>query len=150
MFVCLFVCFEESKILGFEVQNSAQGLRNSAIDWNPGAIISGAHNLWAPQIIWNSANPQNGIWYPRLSWIQPHMGQRLFQEPENNVLADKAIVRLRYPGRGLKRGGGGGVKTFFSWKKGKILTPDRITHKIATFWGKSTDNFALYLPLFAD
>lgn len=60
------------------------------------------------------------------------MGQRLFQEPENNVLADKAIVRLRYLGRGLKRGGGGG-KNFLLLKKRKILTTDRITHKIATF-----------------
>ena len=59
------------------------------------------------------------------------MGQRLFQEPENNVLADKAIVRLRYLGRGLKRGGGG--KNFLLLKKRKILTTDRIKHKIATF-----------------
>lgn len=49
------------------------------------------------------------------------MGQRLFQEPENNVLADKAIVRLRYPGRGLKRGGGGGGEKLSSpEKKGKF------------------------------
>ena len=47
---------------------------------------------------------------------QPYMGQRLIQERENNVRADKTIVRLRYPGRDLKKGGrgGGGVKTFFS------------------------------------
>ena len=60
------------------------------------------------------------------------MGQRLFQEPENNVLADKAIVRLRYPGRGLKRGGGGG-KNILLLKKREHMTPDRITHKIATY-----------------
>ena len=51
MCVCLFVCFEESKILGFGFQSSAQGLRNSAIDWNLGSIISGAHNLRAPDYL---------------------------------------------------------------------------------------------------
>lgn len=50
------------------------------------------------------------------------MGQRLFQEPENNVLADKAIVRLRYPGRGLK-GGGGGDKNFLLLKKRENFDP---------------------------
>ena len=38
----------------------------------------------------------------------------------------KTIVRLRKPGRGLKRGGGGGGgKNFIiQKKKGKIFTPD--------------------------
>ena len=54
---------------------------------------------------------------------QPYMGQRLFQERENNVRADKTIVRLRYPGRDLKKGGGGGSKNFLLLKKRKNFDP---------------------------
>ena len=103
LFVCLFVVFfYESKTLVFGVQNSAQGLRNSANDWNPEAII------W------------NGIQYPRLFCIQPYMGQRLLQERENNMCERiKRLLGSDYLGKGLNREGG--------------LTPDRFTHKIATF-----------------
>ena len=62
--------------------------------------------------------------HPRLSWIQPYMGQGLFQERENNVRADKTIVRLRHPGRGLQRGGeGGGGKKFLLLKKRENFDP---------------------------
>ena len=48
---CLLV---ESGILGFGIQNTAQGIRNPTKDWNPVAGIR---------------NPRHGIQNPRLSWI---------------------------------------------------------------------------------
>ena len=115
-FVFLFVCFEESKILGFGVRNSAQGLRNSVIDWNPGSIISGAHNLWGS---WLSGI---GIQYPRLSWVSRTWGSVYSKNVRTMCERIKRLLDSDNRGGTLKEEGegGGGVKTFFSWKKGKF------------------------------
>ena len=44
----------ESRIVGFGIRNTAQGIRNPTNDWNPGPGIR---------------NPQRGVQNPRLSWI---------------------------------------------------------------------------------
>ena len=130
VFVCLLVCFEESKILGFGVRNSAQGLRSSVIDWNPGSIISGAHNLWGS---WLSGI---GIQYPRLSWVSRTWGSVYSKNVRTMCERIKRLLDSDNRGGTLKEEGGGGSKNFLLLKKRKIFTPDRITHKIETFWGK--------------
>ena len=132
LFVCLFVCFEESKILGFGVRNSAQGLRSSVIDWNPGSIISGAHNLWGS---WLSGI---GIQNPRLSWVSRTWGSVYSKNVRTMCERIKRLLDSDNRGGTLKEEGvgGGGSKNFLLLKKRKILTPDRITHKMETFWGK--------------
>ena len=109
-FRCLFVCL-------FVLRNPKSWALVSGVQLKDSKIplSTGIRDPLSQEPIWNLANSQNGIQYPRLSWIQLYMGQGLFQERENNVRVDKTIVRLRHPGRGLKRaGGGGGVKNFFS------------------------------------
>ena len=115
--VCLFVCFEESKILGFGVRNSAQGLRNSVIDWNPGSIISGAHNLWGS---WLSGI---GIQYARLSWVSRTWGSVYSKNVRTMCERIKRLLDSDNREGTLKEEGGGGwggVKTFFSWKEGNF------------------------------
>ena len=58
----------ESGIFGFNIHNTAQGIRNLTNDWNPQS--SSTEKYWNP--VPRIRNPQGGIQNPRMSWIFFH------------------------------------------------------------------------------
>ena len=104
---CLFVCFFFMNPKPWYLESRIQ-LKDSGISLTIGI-----------------RNPLSGMEssIPRLSCIQPYMGQRLFQERENNMCERiKRLLGSDYLGKGLNREGGG-LKNFLLVKERKNFDP---------------------------
>ena len=65
---CWKIFLMESRILGFGIRNTAQGVRNPTNDWNQNPSSTDKYGNPVPGI----RNPQRGFQNPRLPWIPLH------------------------------------------------------------------------------